>query len=322
MSLVQIPIGLADAIEALASGAPPGDAARLSAAYRDQRGHAVLFGDAGKRAYLASRFPATFAAAWRVLSRAQDLGLGPFESVLDCGCGPGTASLAAAALWPEIGLMTRSDIDASWRPFADRLSLASGHAAANGARWLTGAMDHLSLPVHDAAIACYALNEVPAERRAAAVENLWQATGSVLVLIEPGTPQGFLNIRDARGALLSLGAFAAAPCTHHAPCPMSEADWCHHSVRVARSEVHLNAKGGTLPFEDEKFSYLIATRAPVVARPISRIVKRPIKRSGHVTLDLCTQDGLARTIISRRQGGTYKAARDADWGDGWPPTQS
>ena len=37
-------------------------------------------------------------------------------------------------------------------------------------------------------------------------------------------------------------------------------------------------------------------------------------------LDLCEADGrLARTTVTKRHGDLYKAARDADWGDAWPP---
>ena len=42
----------------------------------------------------------------------------------------------------------------------------------------------------------------------------------MLVLVEPGTPQGFARIREARAALIAEGAHIVAPCTHENVCPM------------------------------------------------------------------------------------------------------
>ncbi|MDX5570944.1 small ribosomal subunit Rsm22 family protein, partial [Streptomyces sp. ID05-04B] len=52
----------------------------------------------------------------------------------------------------------------------------------------------------------------------------------------------------------------------------------------------------------------------------SRVVRRPQIRKGQVLLDLCeTEERLSRTTVTKRHGELYKAARDADWGDVWPP---
>ena len=52
----------------------------------------------------------------------------------------------------------------------------------------------------------------------------------------------------------------------------------------------------------------------------SRVVRRPQSRKGQVLLDLCEPDErLSRTTVTKRHGDLYRAARDADWGDVWPP---
>lgn len=291
----------------------------LSQTYRDQPGRAVLLSESGKRAYLAARLPATYAAILRALQHYRAAG-GPVpDTVLDAGCGPGTASLAAASVFPELTAVTRNDLDATWRPVVDALGLASAHPALTSARWLTGAMSETLYPIHDMVVAAYALNEVAVDARPAAVRALWAAARHALVLVEPGTPAGFLAIQSARDSLLRAGAFVVAPCTHQAQCPMTERDWCHSAVRLPRDAAHRGAKGAALAYEDEKFAYLAVTRKAAGAQTGARIVKKPALHSGHVRLDLCGATGLIRQTVSRRDGALYKTARKTDWGDRWPP---
>jgi ribosomal protein RSM22 (predicted rRNA methylase) len=100
---------------------------------------------------------------------------------------------------------------------------------------------------------------------------------------------------------------------------MNERDWCHRTVRVERSAWHRALKLADLAFEDEKFSYVAMTRARPSHQAGARIVRRPIRAGGHVHLDLCSQAGLTRTTVARSARTLYKAARDAEWGDAWPP---
>lgn len=98
---------------------------------------------------------------------------------------------------------------------------------------------------------------------------------------------------------------------------MSEQDWCHFSTRLQRSKIHMNMKG-SLPYEDEKYSYLIACKTPTNNRPTSRIVKHPKESKGMLELDLCNAQGLTHHKITKRDGEIYKQARKANWGDNWP----
>ncbi len=93
-------------------------------------------------------------------------------------------------------------------------------------------------------------------------------------------------------------------------------DWCHFSQRLQRSAEHRRAKGGSLGYEDEKFSYFVAAKA-AVELPRARIVRHPLKHKGHVQLVLCTPEGLRRQTVSKSQNEAYREARDARWGDGW-----
>ena len=118
---------------------------------------------------------------------------------------------------------------------------------------------------YDLVLISYALGELLADVRARVLDAAWRATSAdgALVIVEPGTPRHFQGVLDARTWLLTHGATIAAPCPHAAACPMAAAgDWCHFSARVPRTKEHRRLKAGSLSYEDEKFSYLIATRSP------------------------------------------------------------
>jgi ribosomal protein RSM22 (predicted rRNA methylase) len=87
---------------------------------------------------------------------------------------------------------------------------------------------------------------------------------------------------------------------------------------VDRSPLHRRAKAATRSWEDEPYSYVVATR--LAADPAPRaVLGRPRHDSGRVELRICAADGqIHRPIVSRREGGAYRAARDVAWGDRIP----
>lgn len=284
----------------------------LSMSYRSRSGIRRALSPVERAAYLAARFPSTFAAAravWRhVLARSGRLEI---RTVLDAGAGPGTASWAlfAEAHAPDVTLLER---DAGWQQSAQNLACALDARC----QFLNGQLEDTGwLPPHDAVVASYALNELDAPQQTETVQRLWRLAGSLLVLIEPGTPAGFATIRAARQLVLSAGGTVLAPCTHQLDCPVRGDDWCHFDVQVERSALHRNLKGGTLSHEVEKFSYVAFQRTPVPADRLGRVVRRPIRAKGHMHLDICREGQIERVTISKRQGEAYRTARDTDWGD-------
>ena len=95
---------------------------------------------------------------------------------------------------------------------------------------------------------------------------------------------------------------------------MQGSDWCHFSERIERSSLHRGAKLGTLGYEDEKFSYLVVAKSPAVSSQM-RILRPPMKRSGHISLHVCTSEGIKIQTISRKDKEKYVLAKKLDWGD-------
>lgn len=282
---------------------------------------------AHRAAYLAVRFPATYAAIQRVLSEVKNIfPQTEISSMLDIGSGPGTALFAADQEF-TLQQATLVEVDAEWITIGKRLAAQSESPAIQKAQWLTQDLrSGLSCHPHDLVVISYTLGELPPAAVEALLRKAWSCANKFLAVIEPGTPRGFAVIDKFRSAVISNSARIIAPCPHQDSCPMATAgDWCHFSQRVERTSQHRQLKGGTLGYEDEKFSYLIASKmtdGPTenqrgVSVP-SRIVRHPLKHSGHVKLTLCTPQGkIENRTVTRSNKSAYKVARKAEWGEVW-----
>ncbi|MGP3736231.1 small ribosomal subunit Rsm22 family protein [Streptomyces sp. GDS52] len=316
---------LRGALAGLLDGLPPRRAAqaveRLIATYRGATptGAPILRDRADVAAYAAYRMPATFEAVRSALAAVADAvpGWTPGDHV-DVGGGTGAAAWAVSATWDGERPVTVLD----WAEPALALGreLAIANPALKDARWDRARIGtELTLERTDLVTVSYVLNELTAADRAALVDTAAGAAQTV-VIVEPGTPDGYTRVIEARDRLVSAGFRVAAPCPHSLACPIIPGtDWCHFAARVSRSSLHRQVKGGSLPYEDEKFSYVAATRLPAVPAA-ARVVRKPQIRKGQVLLDLCERDpALSRTTVTKRHGDLYRAARDTSWGAPWPP---
>ncbi|MFF3888049.1 small ribosomal subunit Rsm22 family protein [Streptomyces sp. NPDC001914] len=318
---------LRSALAGLLDGLPPKTAAqaveRLIANYRGTTPtHTPVLRDRSDvAAYAAYRMPATFEAVCAALEAFADATPGWVPgSHVDVGGGTGAATWAVNATWEGVRPVTVLD----WAEPA--LALGREIAAANpeleGAAWQRSRIGAaLTIESTDLVTVSYVLGELTEDDRASVVDAAAGAAQAV-VIIEPGTPDGYTRVLAARERLIGAGFHVAAPCPHSAACPIVPGqDWCHFSARVARSSLHRQVKGGSLAYEDEKFSYVAATRFPPEPAT-SRVVRKPQIRKGQVLLDLCEPDeALRRETVTKRHGPLYKAARDAEWGDAWPPPE-
>ncbi|MFF2191846.1 small ribosomal subunit Rsm22 family protein [Streptomyces sp. NPDC058157] len=322
---------LRSALGGLLDGLPPKQAAaaveRLIANYRGATptDAPVLRDRSDVAAYAAYRMPATFEAVRSALYGLADAAprWAPGSHV-DVGGGTGAATWAVDAVWDGPRTTTVLDWAEPALALGKELAGRSASAALRSADWRRAVIGAgIALPDADLVTVSYVLGELTEEARRAVVAEAARA-GQAVVLIEPGTPEGYLRIREARDQLIAAGLKVAAPCPHDGTCPIAVGqDWCHFSARVSRSSLHRKVKGGSLPYEDEKFAYVAATRFPATPVP-SRITRKPQIRKGLVQLELCgpEAEGLGRAIVTKRHGGLYKAARDVEWGEQWPPADA
>ena len=285
--------------EALGFRALERAAQAMSDAYREEL-PIRLSGEERAVAYLVTRMPATFAAAFAALREiAADV-----RTVLDVGAGTGGASLAAWKLFPAASIIM-IERDAAFAAAA-RLFLPD-------ARWIHADATKLdSLPEHDLVIASYSLGEMGEQM----IQRLWRAARVALAVVEPGTPKGSALVVRARDELLAGGARLIAPCPADTPCPILPPDWCHFAARVERSSLHRRIKHAELGYEDEKFSYITLGREPAELVP-ARVIRRPRQMPGLIVLETCAPAGLKTERVTKRDQAAFRAARHTAWGDRW-----
>lgn len=295
---------------------------KLSESYRKNKqstsSSRLIDTDNQRLSYLITRLPATYAAICKVMQTIQECAPEiQCKSLLDLGAGPGTAMWAVTRYFDDIEKITQIEQDFTLSQLGKRLSKHAKEKSIQDATWINR---NFSLPdeitPHDLTLFSYSINEIDKEKITALIAFYWKMTNEALVIIEPGTPAGFERIREIRNLLIEMGAHLLAPCPHAGSCPMTQNEWCHFSVRLERSSLHRKLKGGSLGYEDEKFSYLVATKK-VFPRASSRIIGAPMIRSGHVLLPVCENNQTKLITISKKSTEKYKKARKSNWGDAW-----
>ncbi|WP_374967841.1 small ribosomal subunit Rsm22 family protein [Terrabacter sp. BE26] len=282
----------------------------------------ILASDVHVAAYAAYRMPATHEALSRALETVAGRGLQP-RSLLDLGGGTGAAAWAAVGAFPSLESITVLDqVEAALALGRELVTDAPSPALAGStfARARAGAWPDADA---DLVTVSYVLSELDERQQEALVADAMHR-GRAVVVVEPGTPDGYGRVIRVRSALIAAGWSLIGPCPHEAECPLQQTDWCHFAARVNRSAEHRRIKGAELSYEDEKFSWIAAAAPGVLdstaAQAYSgRIIRHPLKRKGLVEFQVCRPDGTAgREVISKKAGERYRRARDAEWGDALP----
>lgn len=292
--------------------------------YKNQsgKGKNLITNEIEAAVYSIVRMTATFGAVYRALEYSFENTDLQIKSVIDIGAGTGAASWAAAEI-KELEKIICIEREKAMRDFGKKY-MQKGNESLKNAQWISGDILSSEIPDgYDLIISSYVLNEMTESDREKTISRLWEKTEKMLLIIEPGTPEGFRQIKNARSQLIKKGAYIAAPCFHQNECKISENDWCHFSVRIQRSKLHKLIKDADVPYEDEKFSYM----SFVKEKPLnlinnsdnSRILRHPVIEKGKIKLTVCSKLNSdcenKEIIITKKDGNLFKYARKSKWGD-------
>ena len=264
------------------------------------------------KVYSLMRMPATFGAVYDVLLNTKEFYDGEISSLIDVGAGTGAATIAANELFnlKEITLLERQK---EMREIGEFI-VSENEALKSQSTW-----DMFDLSTEniqkkaDLVMASYVFNELDPKYIKEAILKMWNAANKLLVIVEPGTPLGSKIIQEIRNILITDGGYIVAPCPHMDKCPMNENDWCHFSTRVSRSKLYKQVKGVEVPYEDEKYSYIVFSKN-VCSRCSARVIRHPYYSKANVRLEVCSQNGL-ETLDIRKKDERYKKARKVNAGD-------
>ena len=181
------------ALEGVALGELAKTAAALSQRYRQERhdGSLPLASRDDALAYLAVRLPATYAAVRASLDAVAQArpDFAP-KSLLDLGAGPATALWAAVDRWTSLKEAMLVEASPAFRACGEQLMR---DARLPPAVWRGDDIRKARLEgaPRDLAVLAYVLNELEPKARNTVLEEAWRMTGGILLLVEPGTPDGF-----------------------------------------------------------------------------------------------------------------------------------
>lgn len=254
-------------------------------------------------AYEAGRMPATLSALTVVLREIGGRVRFVPKTLLDIGAGPGTGYFAFREVF---GAPERASL----------VEINPHMISAGKKRIDSSVVDWRGTPdptkEWDLILFGYSFGELDQKERMNLLATLYPKA-KVVVIVEPGTPRGYMHMLEGRDYLLSLGGKMIAPCPHEKRCPMEKGDWCHFATRLARTKEHKRVKEAERGFEDEKYSYVAIGKEEITLTK-GRVLRTPLKRKGHVELRLCLPEGIENQTISKKEGEGYKWARKAKWG--------
>ena len=294
-------------------------AEEISLKYRNEsgKGQRLVTDNVQVLSYAAVRMPATYGAVSTVMDKIIEL-MPEFspKSLLDVGAGTGTATWAISKKFNLENIICL-EREAEMRKLGKSLMQVSEEPVVQKANWKEFELTKQEISEKaDIVVASYVLNEMDKEEYLNVIEKLWNSTNQILIIIEPGTPVGFSEIRTIREKLIKKGGQIVAPCTHSQKCQIAKDDWCHTTCRVARTKIHKNLKSGNVPYEDEKFSYIVFSKHEISKTENARILRHPKIEPGKVTLDLCNSDGtVSKQSITKKDKDMFKNARKANCGD-------
>ena len=290
------------------------EAEKLSDRYlnEERTGKTLLSKEIEAWAYSIMRMPATFGAVTNVLKNTLNIiKNNKFKTLLDIGSGTG------ASIWAVDNLLEVEKIICLEREEAMRKigqSLLKDNEKIRDIEWINKDITKEELPTAEIIIMSYVINELAEEDRKKVIEKILELDYKFILIIEPGTPEGFKNIKQIQKEALNKGKYIIAPCTTQEICKLPEDDWCHSVVRMERTKIHKLLKNAELSYEDEKFSYIVISNEKYDL-PESRILRHPIIEKGKITLKLCEKGNINEKIITKKDKENFKKAKKKNCGD-------
>ncbi len=279
---------------------------------QERTGDTLLNTEIEALAYAIMRMPATYGAVYTALKNTLERIDSNIQSVLDIGAGTG------AATWAISDLLESNNIRCFEREQV-MLELGKSFMSQNlelrDVSWEYADIVKDNLDVKaDLVVTSYMLNEIRPEERKNVIHKLIESSNQIILIVEPGTPEGFKNIKEVQKIAIENGLHIVAPCTFQGICPLPDDDWCHSIVRMERTKLHKLLKDAELSYEDEKFSYIVISKEKCDNSGI-RILRHPIIEKGKITLKVCHNGNIEKMVVTKKDKELFKNVKKKKCGD-------
>ncbi len=274
-----------------------------------RNGQSLILDKLDVLAYSIMRMPATFCAINKALKETLRIYSTKISTVLDVGAGTGAG---------EWAILNNLDVDKIICIERDNyMKLLGERLLINERNILWKDQDIVNTEIHDNAdlvITSYMINELKEEAKDRVINNILNSFNKISIFIEPGTPEGFKNIRKIQKIAIEKNLNILAPCTSQVECKLPIDDWCHSVVRVERNKVHKFLKNADVPYEDEKFSYIAISREKIDNKG-SRILRHPSISTGYINVKLCINGDIQEKTITKKDKELFKKVKKLKCGD-------
>ena len=286
----------------------------------EKNGYSLLNQEEEAAAYSLSRMPATYGAVYNAFFQTLDTieRQVKLKTLLDVGAGTGAATLAIANQININKIICLEREDAMLN-LGKILLEASDKKEIRDAIWIKQDLmkDSIMETIKEKAdiiVVSYMLNELDETNRLKLVENLWNQTNQILLIVDPGTPKDFKNMMQIKRFLVNKGARVIAPCANERECSLPSNDWCHFLCRVERTKWQKDIKMATVPYEDEKFTYLAFSKEDI-GRTKNRVIRPSINKTNFIQVKLCEENKVSEKIYTRKDKEMYKKAKKIKVGE-------
>ena len=252
--------------------------------------------------YAISRMPATFGVLYNLLSDLLDQGvISDVRSIIDIGSGTGAGYFASKEIFGniEIFLFERD------KHMIDVFNKFDTGKEVSRFDFLK---DNIA-PKADLVMTNYVFSELNEEGRKLALEKMINASNKYVLIVDTGTPRTYENFMRLKKYVADLGCKVTAPCKHE-KCGLKN-DYCQFYARIERSSLMKLSKNASLPYEDEKYFYLLIDKQVKndSKEDLGRVIYRPKITTNFVDLKICTRDGVVQKNITKKDKEVYKKAR-------------
>lgn len=280
----------------------------------ERTGESLLKNELDVISYSVIRMPATYSAIRTCLEKVKEVYDVEIKSMLDIGSGTGAGEWAAIECFDidNIICLEREEgmrnLSKKYFEYNDMLK---------NVEFIEADILEENLKIKkDLSILSYMINELNENNRLKVIEKVLDLTEKVLLVVEPGTPEGFKNIKKIRDYAYNKGYSIIAPCTGFCGrCDIPENDWCASSVRVQRTKIHKYLKDAEIGFEDEKFSYIAISKFKFENKDCKRILRHPKIETGRILVKTCKAGEIKEEIIHKKNKEEFKILKKKNVGD-------